>query len=86
MSGTNSPAPGAGHGGPGDPAQRVMPIRQGAPSLIYRTTGTVPQTKMLRVRITEDMGQALTARARQRGMSKAALVRETLARMLSERT
>lgn len=61
-----------------------MPIRQGAPSLIYRTTGTVPQTKMLRVRITEDMGQALTARARQRGMSKAALVRETLARMLSE--
>lgn len=62
--------------------QRVMPIRRGRPSYIYRTTGVVPETHLLRVKITRDMNRELAEAARQRGISKAALVREALAELL----
>lgn len=62
--------------------QRVMPIRQGRPSYIYRTTGVVPETHLLRVKITKDMNRELAEAARQRSISKAALVRGALAELL----
>ena len=39
--------------------QRVMPIRQGRPSCIYRTTGVVPETHLLRVKVARDMNDEL---------------------------
>lgn len=62
--------------------QRVMPIRQGRSSYIYRTTGVVPETHLLRVKITKDMNHELAELAKQRGISKAALVRGALAELL----
>lgn len=62
--------------------QRVMPIRQGRSSYIYRTTGVVPETHLLRVKITKDMNHELADLAKQRGISKAALVRGALAELL----
>lgn len=59
-----------------------MPIRRGRPSCIYRTTGVVPETHLLRVKITKDMNRELAEAARQRGISKAALVRGALAEPL----
>lgn len=59
--------------------QRVMPIRQGRSSYIYRTTGVVPETHLLRVKITKDINREL---AGQWGISKAALVRGALAELL----
>lgn len=59
--------------------QRVMPIRRGRPSYIYRTTGVVPETHLLRVKITKDINREL---AGQWGISKAALVRGALAELL----
>lgn len=62
--------------------QRVMPIRQGRPSYVYRTTGVVPETHLLRVKITKDMNRGLAELARKRGISKSALVRAALAELL----